>query len=281
MKTVIRCSVLFLFIGFGLVGKSYASEMLPLWEAGGGLGVLTMADYRGSNEYRSYVLPIPYVNYRGEKFKIDRQSVRGLLFKGENMELDISFNASPPVDSQKNNARRGMPDLDPTFEVGPSFKFRLTDTDTKGYRSELILPVRSVLATDFSNIREIGHVFSPKIDFDWFETGPRNLWNVGFSVGAIFADRGFHRYYYSVDPAFATATRPAYSAKGGYSGSQITFSVTRRYEKWWLGAYARFDNMHGAVFVDSPLVKDRVNISLGIGAAWLFAKSKTVVKADE
>lgn len=240
-----------------------------------------MPDYRGSDQQRSYVLPIPYAFYRGEKFKIDRQSVRGLIFKADNLELDISFNASPPVDSKENRARQGMPDLDPTLEMGPSLKIKLTDSDNTGYRSELILPVRTVLAVDFPNMRQVGHVFSPKINFDWFETGPRNLWNVGFSLGPIFADKRYHHYYYSVHPNFATPDRPAYEPKAGYAGQQLTFAISRRYEKVWLGAFVRVDELRGSAFVDSPLVKEKMNVSFGLGISWIFARSKVVVEAEE
>ena len=94
----------------------------PLWELGAGIGVLDFPDYRGSDERSSYVLPIPYVVYRGEFFKVDRDSIRGELFESERLELDISLNGSVPVDSDDNDARRGMDDLDPTVEIVTTVK---------------------------------------------------------------------------------------------------------------------------------------------------------------
>jgi outer membrane protein len=40
-------------------------EEKPLWEIGVGLAVLQMPDYRGSDKYRGYLLPYPYLVYRG------------------------------------------------------------------------------------------------------------------------------------------------------------------------------------------------------------------------
>ena len=57
---------------------AYCAER-PLWEAGAGVTVLDFPDYRGSDERHTLVLPIPYLVYRGEFFKSDHESVRGVL----------------------------------------------------------------------------------------------------------------------------------------------------------------------------------------------------------
>ncbi len=36
------------------------------WELGLGLGAVAGPDYRGSDEYRSFISPIPYFIYRGK-----------------------------------------------------------------------------------------------------------------------------------------------------------------------------------------------------------------------
>src|SRR5258708_19369460 len=45
------------------------AEQFPLWEAGLGIGATTLPHYRGSDQSRTWVLPIPYLDYRGEVFK--------------------------------------------------------------------------------------------------------------------------------------------------------------------------------------------------------------------
>src|SRR3989338_5696009 len=93
------------------------AEQVPLWEVGAGVAAIDFPEYRGSNVRTSYLLPIPYLVYRGDFLKIDRARVRGQLFHSDKVELDISVNGSVPVSN--NGARQGMPDLDPTFEIGP------------------------------------------------------------------------------------------------------------------------------------------------------------------
>ena len=84
---------------------TFCAELYPLWELGAGIGGLTLPDYRGSDEQRNLLFPIPYLIYRGEILKVDRERIRGLLVKTETVELNFSLNGSPPVKSNNNKAR--------------------------------------------------------------------------------------------------------------------------------------------------------------------------------
>lgn len=95
------------------------AEPLPLWEVGAGVAPLCLPDYRGSDQSRNYLLPFPWLVYRGDMLKADREGIRARLFGAERVELDVSLSGSVPVNSERNRARAGMPDLHPTAEVGP------------------------------------------------------------------------------------------------------------------------------------------------------------------
>src|SRR5881394_3987190 len=97
------------------------AEDLPLWEAGLGAYALRLPDYRGSDQSRGYLVPLPYLRYRGEVLRMDdRNGVASLLLlEKAGASLDLSLNASQPASSEQNDARRGMPDLLPTVEIGP------------------------------------------------------------------------------------------------------------------------------------------------------------------
>jgi MipA family protein len=99
------------------------AQKLLLWEAGLGVAPITFPDYRGADEQSNFVLPLPYFVYRGERLKVDRNGPRGILFDTKRLQLDLSLNASIPVESDDNEARRGMPDIDPTLEIGPVLKY--------------------------------------------------------------------------------------------------------------------------------------------------------------
>ena len=112
-------------------------EEKPLWEIGVGLAVLQMPDYRGSDEYRGYLLPYPYLVYRGDILRVERERISGRIFETDRLLLDISLNGSVPVDSSDNPDRRGMPDLDPTFEIGPSLNITLLENRQDRYKLKL------------------------------------------------------------------------------------------------------------------------------------------------
>ena len=84
-------------------------------------------------------------------------------------------------------------------------------------------------------------------------------------------------YFYSVAPVYARPGREAFEASGGYAGAQATAAVSKRFKKYWVGAFARYDNLSGASFVDSPLVRTRHAFSLGIGIAWVLGQSSQLV----
>lgn len=252
---------------------------LPLWEAGAGVAVLDFPDYRGSDERHTLVLPIPYLVYRGDFLKADRESIRGQFYKDDRLDLHLSVNGSIPLDSGDNSARRGMPNLDPTLEIGPNLTVMLLRSDTT--HLNLRFPVRAVIATDLSHARDVGWIFQPQINVDFYDRFPGPGWNLGFAAGPLFGDRRYHNYFYGVAPQFATPERPAYEAGSGYAGTQWIAALSKRYPSYWVGGFVRADTLSGAAFETSPLVRQKDAFSVGIAASWVFSRSSKLVNVDE
>jgi outer membrane protein len=252
--------------------KAAISAEKPLWELGIGLSALLLPDYRGSDEYRFYPLPYPYFIYRGDVLRIDEKEISGRLFKTDRIMLDVSIYGYLPVNSSKNTAREGMENLDPTFEIGPALKIKLFGGKEDKYRMNLTMPVRAVFSTNFKSVSHEGWVFAPRLNFEKDDIIPQTGLDFGISVGPMFADSGYHAYFYTVEPAYATATRPAYSAGGGYSGSTLTVGLNKDYKQFIFSAFVSADFLQGAVFENSPLVygawivvneQERVGLELG------------------
>jgi len=252
-----------------------------LWEAGAGIAVIDFPDYRGSNQQQNYILPIPYIVYRGEFLKIEREKISGLLLKRDKAELDISVNGTVPVKSSDIQARTGMPDLDPTLEIGPSLNLSLFRSAVRDVNLDLRLPLRPVFASNFSSIKNVGWLFQPQLNLDVRNIPDMPNWNLGFLAGPIFADARYHQYFYGIDPLYATSSRPAYQARGGYTGAQFITALSKRFPDYWVGAFLKLDTLQGAVFADSPLVKSKTNFSAGFAISWIMGKSQTMVKDDE
>ena len=257
------------------------ADQLPLWEAGAGVAAIDFPDYRGSDERQFYLLPVPYFVYRGEFLKVDRQKIRGLFFTRDWAELDMSFSGTVPVKSDKNRARRGMADLDPTFEVGPTFNMHLYKSKDRNMELDLRLPLRTVFSTDFSNLRQAGWTFEPKLNLDLRNTSLGPGWNLGLSAGPLFGTRKYHQYFFGVDSLYTTADRPAYNAKSGYGGTQLLTAVSKRYDKFWVGGFASWTSLQGAVYEGSPLVKQKQNFAVGVAVSWVFKESSTKVEAKD
>jgi MipA family protein len=263
-----------------LSGIVFAEER-PLWEAGAGLSLINFPHYRGADQRNTFLLPFPYIIYRGDVVKLDGQKIRGLFFDNDRFQLDVSLSGSTPSDSADNDARKGMPDLDPTFELGPSLMYNVGRTADRRWELDLRFPFRAVFRTDLSYLKYTGWIFHPHVNLDLHDGWPGPGWNWGVSAGPLISDGRYHRYFYNVESKFATAQRPAYSTDGGYSGLRVTGSLSKRFPKFWVGAFLRYDGLAGAKFEDSPLVKRKNDVSFGLAVAWIFSESSTKVEAKE
>ena len=247
----------------------------PLWELGVAVGGLRLPHYRGSDQSRTLVLPLPYVVYRGEIFKADRDGARALLVKRDRFDIDLSLAASPPTNSRDNDARAGMSSLRPTVELGPNVNYTLARGT--GWKLDLRLPVRAAITVE-SHPRAIGWVAAPNLNLD-LRLG--NGWQLGLLAGPEYASRRFNGYYYDVPAAQATATRPAYDAPGGAAGGRALVALSRRHADGFMGLFVRYDTLRGAAFADSPLVRRRDNLSFGVAVGWVLTTSDRRVTTDD
>lgn len=258
-----------------LFGSVHA-ESLPRWEFGVGAAAISFPDYRGADPRRNYLLPVPVFVYRGEVFEADREKVRSLLFKSDRAELDISLNGSVPIHSAGNPAREGMPDLDPTLEIGPSLNVKLFESARS--KLALRLSLRAVVASNFHSFRNVGVLSNPNFNLD---IRALQGWRVGLVAGALIADRTYHDYFYSIGPQYARPGRAAYAAPGGYSGAQFIAAMSRKFEPVWVVAFVKSDLLNRAAFLRSPLVQRRNNLSAGIAVTWTLARSATLVERND
>jgi MipA family protein len=234
------------------------------WQFGLGIGSQTLADYRGSSYYQTKVLPIPFVQYRGDIIKIDREGMRGEFWASDRVEFNLSVDAALNGDGDDNPLRRGMPTLDSALELGPSVNIRLSGEDFSSGWS-LRLPLRGVITLGSDGIDQQGYVVNPRLT--WRSSVAQGQWQPGVTLGSIWASDAYHAYYYGVDEQYVTPERPGYAAEAGYSGSFVRVGLRKRWGNYWFATYLRYDHLAGAAFKDSPLVEELSSASLGI--AWV------------
>ena len=49
----------------------------------------------------------------------------------------------------------------------------------------------------------------------------------------------------------------------------------------WVGGFLRYDNLRGASFDDSPLVRRRSALTFGFGVSWILATSSERVTSPD
>ncbi len=256
-----------------VAGAGSARADQPLWEAGIGAAALRLPHYRGSSESHGWLLPVPYLVYRGQFLQADRDGARALLFDGERVDFDLSVSASPPTRSDDSRVRSGMPDLAPSVEIGPKFNLRLAQG--RRWKLDLRVPLRAVVSLE-SRPRALGWTLQPVLNGDLRLGG----YNLGLQAGPLWGDRRLHGEVYGVAPAYATPGRPAYAAAGGYAGWHATLAFSRRVGRLWWGGFLRHDSVRRAAFEASPLVTARQTMAMGLAVSWVCAVSDVRVADD-
>ncbi len=263
-----------------LAGSVQAAEEKPLWEIGAGVAAFSFPSYRGSDQTNNFLMPVPLFSYHGDFFKADRHGIRGSFFDSDRVDLTVSLALSPPADSNEIKARTGMPDLEGTFEIGPQMDLTFWRSENRARFVKLLLPVRAAFTVE-SSPKNIGWVFHPKLNMDITDLPGMPGWNLGLLAGPLFGDKRQNAYYYSVAPQYAMPGRPAYEATSGYGGMQYLVGLSKRFPKFWVGSFLRYDNLSGASFADSPLVKQKDYVAAGLVITWVFGESATRVLVDD
>ncbi len=245
-------------------GTAIAESSLPRLELGASLVALRTADYRGSRSESSYLLPAPYLKYRGDRLRFD-EGAQGVIVERPDLLLTLSGNLSLPVDDETPE-RDGMDDLEAIIEIGPSLNYRFYRIANSAWW--LDLPLRFAYTIN-SDLEHIGSVFQPRLS--WRQPATvLGEWKLRFNIGPLYADQANHDYFYSVESADATPQRPVYRADGGYSGLRSEFTWSKRFGRYWFGGFVRYDSLENAEIEDSPLVAETDAWVAGVSVAWVF-----------
>jgi outer membrane protein len=173
-----------------------------------------------------------------------------------------------------------MPNLDATFEIGPQMDITLWRSENRARFVKLLLPLRAAFTVE-SSPQDVGWVFHPRVNMDITDLPGMPGWNLGLLAGVVFGNQRQNAYYYSVAPQYATATRPAYQAAAATPARNTWWRSRSAFPKFWLGAFARYDNLSGATFDDSPLVRQKDYFAAGFSVNWILGESSTRVRVDD
>jgi len=59
---------------------------------------------------------------------------------------------------------------------------------------------------------------------------------------------------------------------------QFLAALSKRFPKFWVGGFVRYDTLKNAVFEQSPLVTSKSYFAGGFAVSWIFSESKQRVE---
>ncbi|NHZ39845.1 MipA/OmpV family protein [Massilia aquatica] len=270
MKPAAKFAAIVLAIPIAACAAPADSKPLPLWEAGVLGGVASTPAYPGSADRSSRGLLLPFLIYRGKVFRADQSGIGARLVKREAVELDVGLAASLPARSDDVAARSGMPNLGTLLEFGPRLKVRIAEPSASS-RIRLDIPLRAVIEAR-AGVRTQGFTFEPKVVVEMRSAD--GLWTFDANAGVVIGDKKVNRYFYEVQPQYATATRPGYQADAGLMLTRVGASASRMInEDVRVFGFVRLESYAGAANEDSPLMKKKSGASAGVAFAWTLGRS--------
>jgi outer membrane protein len=256
---------------------SLEDDMRPVWEVGGFAAAFSSPVYPAAGQRQTNVIPAPYFIYRGETLRIGDGSIaRAVAIDKSWYELDLSLAGSFNANSEDNEARIGMPDLDFIFELGPQLRLRLSKFEFEEHgKGELFLNLqaRAAFSTDFSGLNKRGYVFQPVLSYR--QRGRLSEKTaLSISLSPTWATEKLHDYFYQVDSDFVTEQRSAFDAKGGYLGTDLSVGLSfNATEDIRIFTFARASLHSGSANEDSPLFREKSTYSYGVGMVWRLWES--------
>jgi MipA family protein len=249
-----------------------APKPQPVWEWGAtGFGQSAPA-YPGAKGTNSSGLVLPWVIYRGDFWRADGSTVGARLLKTDDVEFDLGFAAALGASSKDVAARVGMPDLGFQFEFGPRVKLTVARPDPQS-RIRLDLPVRAVMESK-GGINQRGLSLEPRVMYERRTEGGSVL---DLSASTLLGSQKYGNFLYGVPTAFQTASRAAYTGKGGLITMRLQgtllHSVTPSAKVF---GYVRLDSLAGAANRASPLVERTSGASVGGGLIWTLGQSEAM-----
>ena len=262
----------FLILSVAHAGLSPVLSTKPLFEFGVLGGTALVPDYPASDQGRIRYLAFPQVRYRGMRFRSDEEdSLKARFLMNQTYGFDFSAGGAFSAKSDKNDARKGMDDLDWMGELGPRFYFFFVKTEKLWVR--LFLPLRLAFSTDFLSTTYQGLVFAPSLNARYyFDNSKFN--SVILAATRTHTTHQMQEFYYEVGAKDVTNGRPKYDARSGYMGT--TAALAYIFEREQTGIYMGLSasSYKGAANAGSPLHREDNNYAAFVGFSYLFYQSE-------
>ncbi len=237
-------------------------------EVGAGIGSFILPHYLGADQQSQYTIPIPYIIYRGDLINADSDGFQGFIYNSERLDLRLSFSGALPVNSEDNDTRAGMDDLDLMAEVGPSLEYQLFNDNNHLLR--LDFPIRAAFTLGSPFMHYQGWTTNP----GFYHQYDRGKLSIQSNVGVVISNKKYHSYIYDVQEHEVTDDRAFYQSIGGFTAGRIAISAKYQLNNLVFGGTVRYFNLNHAQNNASPLMKKNTYTSFGLYISWIFFQSE-------
>ena len=258
-----------------------SEDSLPLWDAGAALIYLRFPFYPASDQTKTWFLPAPTFEYRGEILRsTQREGTRAYFLRSDRWSLEMGGDGVPEVKSNETFARQGMDNIPWSLQLGPKAVYRGDDNLV------ISLGVNQVIATDFTRFKANGLTYEARIGKTWLkEVSPwshHGIYKTVLSIGGSSATADYLATYFEVSPEFATASRPAYEARAGFLSYDILIGQSVKFKNFSLFSYVNSERFENSVNRRSPLHKSDDNLLVTFGFSYvLFQSDKKSIPESE
>ncbi|HUW98363.1 MAG TPA: MipA/OmpV family protein [Acidiferrobacter sp.] len=255
-------------VGVLFISRAWAQETRS--QLGIGLAMFTAPVYPGSDTDRLFAYPYPYWDYESPILHLHHEHLRAKFLRDSRIIIGFGLNGSPPVTAGFPGARAGMPALPPTVALGPSVLYRLR---WRPWGLESFVGAESRYRIAINSDWHIGEVGTSASGFVDVRSVHGRPWPISISIGPVWRTHEENNYFFGVPSAYATASRAAYQAPGGYAGIRMTAAISTQWQNMSFTIFGRYRNYSGAAFAASPLLKASNTIMVGVAVVWVFMRS--------
>ncbi|HAD24893.1 MAG TPA: hypothetical protein DCF61_04065 [Alphaproteobacteria bacterium] len=198
-----------------------------------GLGLFQRPEFLGAEDYKTSLLPLIDIEYRGRLFASTQRGLGLFLFDTGNFRAGPRITFDEGRDSSDYDLTRNLADIDPSAEVGLYFESYLGWLRLKG-------DIRKGVGG--------GHQGAlARLDMATaIRAGARDTLFLGVNVTA--ADQSYMEAYFGVPTARATPQVPAFSAKAGPRDANVYASFVHSFQG---GMYLSIDGGAGRLLGDA------------------------------
>ncbi len=244
-------------------------ETLPLWDYGIALLDLRFAYYPASDQTKTWYLPAPTFEYRGEVLRsTQREGTRAYFFRSDQWSLEVGGDGVTEVKSGETFARQGMENIPWSLQLGPKVVYR------NGQGWQWTLGLYQSIVTDFARSKTNGLLYQSQLSHTWLQEFEKVISKTTLRCGLEAATKEYLGTYFDVRQEYATSERPLYNSRDGFLSYELSLGQTLKFAKHAFFAVINSQRFELSANRGSPLHRSDENLSLSFGVTYTLGESE-------